>query len=430
MDNPEFITIPQCSAPFEKHLQLPGSKSITNRALITAALAGDESKLSNVLFSDDTRYMMEALNQLGIKVVKFPRSHEVKIHGSGGNLDCPNRRIYVGNSGTCMRFLTSVACLGNGTYLLDGDERMRERPIQDLIDGLQSIGVSLHSVQGNGCPPVRIHASGLPGGEIEMRGTTSSQYFSSIMLAAPLARERIVLKVIGDLVSRPYVAMTASIMAQFGARAHFPEKQTIRVDPGSYISKDYAIESDFSAASYFMAAAACTSSKITLTHLPKDSIQGDSVFIDIIRKMGSKVFQAEDGIEITGTEVLHPVDVDLYDCSDLLPTIAVLALFAEGKTRIRNVENVRVKETDRLNALNVEIKKLGGNVVEFRDGLEIIGKKPSEYNGALIHTYNDHRMAMAFSVAGLLVPGIRIANPSCTAKTYPKFFDDFLSLVT
>ncbi|MFX0100943.1 MAG: 3-phosphoshikimate 1-carboxyvinyltransferase [Candidatus Hodarchaeota archaeon] len=421
--NPEnFIEIKPLKQPFDKVFTIPGSKSITNRAMIISALADGESTLNNVLFSDDTRYMMDALRQLGIQIDVDEEGKKVVITGSNGEFSIPRDKIYVGNSGTCMRFLTSMLCLGKGEIVMDGNERMRERPIQDLIDGLKHLGTRIESINNDGCPPLKIHADGLDGGVVEMPGDKSSQYFSSILLSAPYARDDIEVKVIGELVSRPYVEMTTKMMQGFGAKVSYKDKNAIEVKNNpKYKGKNYYIESDFSSASYFMAAAALTGSKITLKYLPSNSLQGDSRFIEILRQMGASVKQGEDGIEVEGSGALNAIDTDMFDCSDLVPTVAVLACFARGTTNIKNVKNIRYKETDRLSAISNELKKIGASVVERDDGLEIRGD--GVLKGALIETYDDHRIAMSFSLAGMKIDGVRIIDPACVNKTFPSYFE-------
>ncbi|MHA1684336.1 MAG: 3-phosphoshikimate 1-carboxyvinyltransferase [Promethearchaeota archaeon] len=430
MNAPEYIEIQPLERSFDRELHVPGSKSITNRALIIAALSSGETMLSNVLFSDDTRYMVDALRLLGIEMEVDESNCNIMVHGCGGRISTPGKPIFVGNSGTCMRFLSTLACLGKGEFIIDGNDRMRLRPMIDLIEGLRGLGATIESIPGNGCPPIRIQASGLVGGITSMDGATSSQYFSSILLSGPCAKNSITIKVQGSLVSRPYVDMTLSMMNRFGARASFIDDSTIHIHPsGPYDSGTYSIESDYSSASYFMAAAALTSSRIKLTHLPTNSLQGDSTFPRTLESMGAKISMRDDFVEVVGTGTLKAVDIDMFDYSDLVPTLAVVAMFAEGTTKISNVENIRMKETDRLAAISSEIKKLGGIVVEHQDGLEITGQPDDAYRGARVETYDDHRIAMAFSLVGLRVPGIEIADPGCTAKTYPSFFDDFSKLV-
>jgi 3-phosphoshikimate 1-carboxyvinyltransferase len=423
------IEIPLAPAkPFDARVHIPGSKSITNRALLIAALASGTSTLRNVLFSDDTEYMIGALLKLGIGLDIDRERNEIVVYGRGGELDVPKDPIFIGNSGTCARFLTTAVALGHGKYVIDGNERMRQRPIQDLVDGLKGLGVAVTTIGDTGCPPLTVDADGLRGGETTVSGSTSSQYLSSILLSAPYAASQVTINVKGKLVSRPYVVMSARMMLQFGARVSWKDDREITVfTDKKYMGQEYVIESDYSSASYFAGAAALVGGHVAMTQLPANPLQGDAAFLGIIEQMGARVEQHDDTVEVTGAGKLIGVDVDMYDCSDLVPTVAVLGAFASGKTRISNVENIRVKESDRIAAVTAELRRIGARVEEFKDGLEVEGGKP--LHGASIKTYDDHRVAMAFSIAGLKVKGIKIEDPGCVAKTYPKFFDEFLKLV-
>ncbi len=424
------IEIPLAPAkPFDARVHVPGSKSITNRALLIAALATGRSTLRNVLFSDDTEYMIGALLKLGIGLDVDRERNVIVVHGKGGELGVPAGPIYIGNSGTCARFLTTAVALGHGDYVIDGNERMRQRPIQDLVDGLKGLGVDVTTVDGTGCPPLTVHAGGLRGGETSVAGSTSSQYLSSILLSAPYAASQVTIHVKGKLVSRPYVVMSARMMLQFGARVSWKDDREITVfTDKKYGGREYAIESDYSSASYFAGAAALAGGHVVLTQLPANSLQGDAAFLEILERMGVRVEQHDDAVDVTGTGKLSGVEVDMYDCSDLVPTVAVLGAFASGKTRISNVENIRVKESDRIAAVTAELRRIGARVDEFKDGLEVEGG--NALHGASIKTYDDHRIAMAFSLAGLKVKGIKIEDPGCVAKTYPKFFEEFLRIAS
>nr|MDO8118246.1 3-phosphoshikimate 1-carboxyvinyltransferase [Candidatus Sigynarchaeota archaeon] len=425
MKRPSRVDIQPIRAPFDVALQVPGSKSITNRALIIAALSSGESLLRNALFSDDTEYMIQALLDLGIDVSVDRDECTIKVVGQGGNIRMPAHPLSVGNSGTCMRFLASVVTLGHGTFTLDGNPRMRERPIKDLIDGLRMLGIEVAYLGKVGFPPVEIKANGFPGGATCVKGDISSQYISSILLSAPLASSPVTVTIDGNFVSRPYVAMTTALMQEFGATVSWKESHTIEVrNDARYSGKVYTIESDYSSASYFMAAAALTGSKARLGYLPRNTLQGDGAFARILVDMGAKVHHHENLVEVTGTGELHAIDIDMFDFSDLVPTVAVLGAFARGTTCIKNVGNIRFKESDRLHALATELTKIGATIMEHEDGLEITGMDASQYHGASIDTYDDHRIAMAFSIAGLKVPGIWINNPACITKTYPRFLND------
>ena len=407
---------------------VPGSKSYTNRALTAAALAGGRSILRNPLRSDDTLYMMRALNELGLPATDGPAG-EMRVQGGGGSIPAAAAELFVGNAGTAMRFLTAMLALGNGRYVIDGSERMRERPIQDLLDGLSQLGASVRSARGNGCPPVLIEAGGLRGGRVCIPGDKSSQFFSAILLAAPYARTDVELVADGPLVSKPYIDMTLGLMREFGADA-VREGPTMRVRAGRpYQPRDYTIECDASSASYFFAAAAATGGRVSVPGLSRASAQGDVRFVDALVQMGCQVHdgQTDSGvpfIEVRGGH-LSGIDIDMGDISDVAMSLAAVAVFAEGPTSIRNVRNMRLKETDRIAALAAELRRIGQDVDELPDGLVI---RPRPVRPATIRTYDDHRMAMSFSVIGLRAPGIVIENPSCVSKTFPDFFERLQAL--
>lgn len=403
-------------------VHLPGSKSLTNRAILMAALAQGESTLSNALFSEDTDYMASALRGLGFSIDGDKMGKQFKVKGLGGIIPSKKARLFVGNAGTAMRFLTAMLTLTEGEYEIDGIERMRQRPIQDLLDCLNQLGADVRSQFNNGCPPVIIKARGLEGGQARMKGDLSSQYFTAVLLSAPYARKDVEIEVVGELVSRPYVDMTLRLMKRFGVLAVGAYRNTsLQVKAGQrYSPLHYKIEGDATSASYFLAGAAITSGKVRVHGLSRDSLQGDIRFVDILEEMGSKVKWGDNWIELEG-DSLKGIEVDLNDCPDLAQTLAVVALFAQGKTRIRNVANLRIKETDRIRAVATELERLGAEVREYEDGLQI---GPGRLNPARIETYGDHRMAMSFALVGLRVPGIVIKDPSCVAKTFPGYFEE------
>ncbi len=419
----------------------PGSKSITNRALVCAALAQGGSRLVGALDSDDTRVMIEALRALGIDVRVDLAKRTIVVTGCGGNIPAKSAALFVGNSGTTARFLTPLLALGNGTYRLDGTPRMRERPIQDLLDALALLGVRVASTAGTGCPPLVVHAQRLPGGQVAMRGDVSSQFLSGLLLAAPYANAPLQIAIEGELVSKPYVRMTLAVMRAFGVDVPADQLSSFRIPaPLHYAGRSYAIEPDASAASYFWAAAAITGGCVTVEGLDRSSLQGDVAFCDCLARMGCEVRYSDTGpglLEtrsrsserrghvLAGTTVLgralRGIDVDMNAISDTVQTLAAVALFAEGETTIRGVGHIRHKETDRIGALATELRKLGAVVEERPDGLRI---SPGTLRPATINTYNDHRMAMSLSLVGLRQQGIVINDPACTSKTYPKFFSD------
>jgi 3-phosphoshikimate 1-carboxyvinyltransferase len=423
--NSDVMTVALANRPIDTVARIPGSKSITNRALLAAALADGESELSGALHSDDTRYMAAALNALGVPVESDEPGERFHVQGGGGTFSASDADLFVGNAGTAMRFLTAALPLGNGTYRIDGVPRMRKRPIAPLLQALTDLGADAVSEQGTGCPPVVVRANGLRGGHTAVTGDQSSQFFSALLLAAPYAREGVEIEVIGDLVSKPYMPMTAAVMRDFGVEVELDTDhwRTFRVAPGQrYTGRPYRIEPDASNASYFFAAAAVTGGRIRVDGLGHDSTQGDLHFVDVLTAMGAKVTISDDYVEVIGpaTGSLQGVDLDLNAISDTAQTLAAIAPFAASPTTIRGVEHARLKETDRVAALATELRRLGQTVEERPDGLTI---HPSPITPADIHTYDDHRMAMSFAITALRAPGVRILDPGCVAKTFPDFFD-------
>ncbi|OHC05564.1 MAG: 3-phosphoshikimate 1-carboxyvinyltransferase [Planctomycetes bacterium RIFCSPHIGHO2_12_39_6] len=400
-------------------VKVPGSKSYTNRALITAALAEGNSVISNALFSEDTKRMATSLNALGISIEEDQNTCKYLVHGKGGDIPAKEANLFVGNAGTAMRFLTAMLTLGNGIYEIDGIERMRQRPIQDLLDGLKQLGADAVSKYDNGCPPVVIRAKGLRGGLAVVKGDLSSQYFSALLMTAPYAESDVHIEVKGGLVSKRYVDMTIGLMQQFGVKVINNNYKTFFIVTGKrYRAIQYEVEPDASAASYFFAVAAITGGKVKVEGIGKNSLQGDIHFVDVLGNMGCKVKWGDNWTEIEGN-TLHGIDVDMNDMPDVVQTLAAVAVFARGKTRVRNVRNMRIKETDRIAAVVNELRRMGISATEYEDGFEI---EPSQPNPAIIETYEDHRMAMSFALIGLRVNGIAIKNPGCVAKTFPDYF--------
>jgi 3-phosphoshikimate 1-carboxyvinyltransferase len=345
----------------------------------------------------------------------------MRVVGVDGNLTANRADLFLGNSGTSVRFLTALVALGNGTYRLDGTPRMRQRPLAPLIDGLASIGVDVRSEAGTGCPPLVIKAAGLPGGTVRMRGDVSSQYFSAVAMVLPYARDQLTIEVDGDLVSKPYLDMTTDTMRAFGVDLHHDGYRRFWIEPGHrYAGRDYTIEPDASAASYFFALAAVTGGTITVENLPPLSAQGDLRFVDVLEQMGCRVVSGPHDVTVTGPDQLLGVDVDMNAISDTVQTLAAIAPFAATPVAIRNVRHIRFKETDRLAAVTTELRRMGVEVVENDDSLLISSGHP---HATTVETYDDHRMAMSFAVAGTRIPGLRIANPACVAKTVPGFWD-------
>jgi 3-phosphoshikimate 1-carboxyvinyltransferase len=410
--------------PIRGSIRPPGSKSLTNRALITAALADGTTSLTGVLHSDDTRVMIESLTRLGIEVKQNVDACTIEVVGCCGQPPAKTADLWLENSGTSIRFLTAICALGDGEFRLDGNERMRERPIRDLVDSLSLLDVDVQCELGTDCPPVSVKSTGLTGGKTSIAGNISSQYLSGLLMTAPCAQQALEINVTGELVSQPYVDMTMGVMAQFGVTLGCPSPNVFQIAPQTYRATQYDIEPDASAASYFFAMAAVTGGEVTVAGLSQYALQGDVHFVEALEKMGCQVRYNEDTITVTGGE-LHGIDIDMNAISDTAQTLSVVALFAEGPTTIRNVAHMRHKETDRIAAVVTELKRMGVEASEFEDGLTIT---PGPIRPTTIATYDDHRMAMSFALAGLKVDGIRIADPGCTAKTYPDFFEDLEAL--
>ena len=408
------------SRPVRGVVRPPGSKSITNRALVCSALAPGTSCLQGALASEDTQVMIDSLRRLGFSVLVEEEGRRLLVHGQGGRIPVWEADLYTANSGTTMRFLTALVCLGRGVYRLDGVERMRQRPIGDLLEALGQLGAEARSEQNNGCPPVVVRSQGLRGGRAELAGNISSQFLSGLLMAAPCAQQDVEIVVRGPLVSRPYVDMTLAVMRSFGAKVEEPQPGRFLVPSTGYQAQTYGIEPDASAASYFFGAAAITGGQVTVEGLSQQSLQGDVAFCECLRQMGCRVEYGPGWITVSG-QAQQGIDVDMNAISDTVPTLAAVALAAQGPTRIRGVAHMRLKETDRIAALAAELRKLGAQVEELPDGLVI---HPGPLRGAEIETYNDHRMAMSLALVGLVTPGVVIRNPGCTVKTYPGFFDD------
>lgn len=420
----DFLEIHPVNHPVRAEIRPPGSKSLTNRALLISALATGTSTLSGVLDSVDTRVMASGLQQLGIDVVADFQDHTITVAGQAGRLPAREAEIYCENSGTSIRFLTALCATGQGRYRLDGNQRMRERPIGPLVAALARAGVSIRCDLKNDCPPVVVDATGLNADQIDVDGSISSQYLSGLLMVAPAARRQLTICVHNDLVSRPYIDMTLEVMRSFGARFEEPVENRFVIEASGYRARAYDIEPDASAASYFFAAAAITGGEVTVHGLHRNALQGDVRFVEALEQMGCKVHWAEQSISVRGGS-LRGIDLDMNDISDTAQTLACVAPFAEGPTRIRNVAHNRVKETDRIAAVVNELKRAGIRAEEHDDGMTVF---PGEPQPATICTYDDHRMAMSFALLGLKAQGIRIADPGCTSKTYPNFFQDLETL--
>lgn len=404
-------------------ITVPGSKSYTNRALLIAGLTDGECRLEKPLVSDDTKYMIRALKAFGISVQEEKEAFIVS--GRGGKLSTPEEDIFIGNAGTTMRFLTTFSALVPGKTRLDGDERMRQRPLADLLHCLTQMGVKAVSANGNGCPPIDIAGGEVPGGEVQLAGDKSSQYLTSILLSAPYFKNDTCIHIQGDLTSKSYANITLDIMKTFGVSVINESYQRFKVKAGDrYNAQTYQVESDWSSASYFLAAAAVTGGEVTLTDINPHSVQGDAQFTSVLEKMGCRVEKKSNTLQIKGNP-LKGITINMNNMPDAVQTLAVTALFAEGETVIQGIGNLRIKETDRILALANELTRLGAEVETGEDYLVI---RPGDYRGAEIETYDDHRMAMSFAVAGLKIPGIRIKNPTCVEKSFPDFFQRFANL--
>ena len=420
----ESIEIQPVLGPIVGSIRPPGSKSITNRAMIIAALADGKSTLTGVLDSEDTQVMIDSLRRLGFDVAHNAENSTATIAGQGGRIPNPTAGLFVENSGTSIRFLTALCALGAGPYTLDGIARMRERPIGDLSDALNQLGAHVESTMIDGFPPVTVRGGDI-GGEANVAGNMSSQFLSALLMMAPAATRSVDLKVQGELVSKPYVEMTLSMMRDFGVSIETNSLTRFALPSQRYSARLYDIEPDASAASYFFGAAAVTGGSITVKGLTRNALQGDVHFVDALEQMGCRVEESEDAITVHGADELRGIEIDMNAISDTAQTLAAVSVFATSPTTIRNVGHMRHKETDRVDAVATELKRLGIDVEVFNDGLRI---HPGSVNRAEVQTYNDHRMAMSFSLIGLRVAGIRVADPGCTAKTYPHYFDDLSAL--
>jgi len=410
--------------PLSATIRVPGSKSLTNRALLIAALADGTTRITNALFSDDSNYFATALKTLGFDIQLDDESIQITVTGLGGKIPAKQAELFIGNAGTAARFLSAFLTLGNGEYVLDGDSRMRERPIEDLIHALTQLGAELEAT--NNCPPVKVFASGLPGGRTKIAGNISSQFLSALLMIAPYAKAPIEIEVTTELNSKPYVDMTIAIMQDFGVEIERQGYERFVIRPSFYFPLSYSIESDASAASYFFAAPAICGGTVRIENISRNSKQGDIAFLDILGQMGCTIREVDNSIEVTGTTSLRGIDIDMRDIPDTAQTLATIAPFASSPTRIRGIASARVKETDRIHATCIELERLGMRVEEHEDGMTIY--PCDKIQPATIQTYNDHRMAMAFSLIGLRVGGVSIENPSCVSKTFPKFFEVLDSL--
>jgi 3-phosphoshikimate 1-carboxyvinyltransferase len=408
---------------------LPGSKSISNRALLLAALAEGPVTLTNLLESNDVNRMSEALQSLGMNLKRDLEAKTATLTGCGGPLPAGNFDLYLENAGTAVRSMTAALCLGQGTYRVDGNERMRERPIKHLVDALRPLGAEIKYELNDGFLPLQITANGLQGGNTQVEGGVSSQYLTALLISAPYAKEDVNIKIIGELTSKPYIDMTINLMQRFGVEVvnnNF-EEFTIKAGQKYVNPKTFFIEGDASTASYFLGSAAI-GGKVKVTGCGKNSIQGEAGFAGVMEMMGAKVTYGENDIEVESTGNLKGVDIDMNTMTDTGMTLAVVAMYAEGKTAIRNIYNWRVKETERIKAVATELTKAGAHVEEGHD--YIIITPPEKIQQAEIETYDDHRMAMAMALLSFGSDEITILDPGCTRKTFPNYFEVFGSVTS
>lgn len=422
MSTAESLAIRPIGHPLDATVRVPGSKSLTNRALVAAALADGATTLTNALFSDDSKYCVAALQKLGFAVQADEAAHTITLMGLGGTIPAEQAELFIGNSGTTSRFLTALLPLGHGEYVLDGTARMRQRPLGDLLDALRQLGAHVESA--TDCPPVSVHAAGLPGGRARVAGDVSSQYLSGLLLVAPYAQAPVELIVERGLNSQPYVDLTLGLMAEFGVNVEREGYERFTIQPQRYRAQaTYPIESDASAASYFFAAPAILGGTVRVEGLTRRSRQGDVGFVDVLAQMGCTVTEGAGWLAVSrpAEANLRGVNVDLRHIPDTAQTLSAVAPFASSPTTIRGIASARVKETDRVAAMVAELRRLGVDVDEHPDGLTI--QPADRLLPAQVRTYDDHRMAMSFALIGLRSAGVEIEDPGCVAKTFPEYFN-------
>jgi 3-phosphoshikimate 1-carboxyvinyltransferase len=423
---PAEIEIVPPNHPINGSVTVPGSKSITNRAMLLAAMADGRSILRDALLSDDTARMASALRALGFAIAINGTERRISVEGSGGTIPSSSAELDAGGAGTAMRFIAGFLTLGHGHYRLDGNARMRQRPAGALLDALTRLGVDAKSEFGNDCPPILIDTSSArcAGGAVKIDASLSSQFVSALLLPSPRWRDGLQLTVSGET-ARPFIAMTLRLMERWGAASKTDRDEIVVPGGQHYRAMDFAIEPDASSASYFAATAALVGGTVMLHGLRRDSVQGDLGLLATLERMGARIKWESDGVTVTGGGDLRGIDLAMNDMPDMVPTLAAIAPFANSPTRISRVGFIRHHESDRLHALATELGRLGANIIEHDDGLTIV---PSTLRPAAIETYDDHRIAMAFAITGLRQPGVRIKDPSCVEKTYPEFFKDLRAL--
>ncbi|MCK5696027.1 MAG: 3-phosphoshikimate 1-carboxyvinyltransferase [Desulfobacula sp.] len=403
---------------------IPGSKSISHRMMICASLSNGISNIENLLPSDDILLTIDALKHMGANISQVNGSH-YKVSGFGGNPKNYTKDIYLGNSGTSMRLLAGIAALGNTGYTLTGDKRLCERPMKELLDALSLLGIRARSKNKNGMPPVHILGSSRAGGSVKIDCSKSSQYLSSLLIMGPFMKNGLDITLEGPAVSSPYIDLTLDIMRNFNIEAHQINTTHYRVlGQQSYIPGDFFVEPDLSNAGYFWAMGAVTKKMIFVKNITLNFLQGDLKQIRILEQMGCVLKVKDNQIGVCGA-ALKGIDVDMSDTPDAVPAIAVVASFAKGKTRITNIKHLREKECDRIDAVSSQLMKMGIKVKQGEDYLEITGGNPE---GARIETFNDHRIAMAFSIPGLMIQGMEIENETCVEKSFPNYWEIFDAL--
>ena len=419
--NADSLEIQPLQKPLDAEVSVPGSKSYTNRALLVAALANGESHLTGALFSDDTDYMVQSLRKLGVSIEADSKAASFVVAGNGGRIPVNGAELYIGNSGTTSRSITSYVALGNGTFIIDGDAPMRQsRPMADLLDALGQLGINARSRFANGCLPIEVQAKEFRGGKTRLDASKSSQFLTSLLLVAPYADNGLEIEMVSEFKTE-YIDITMAVMQAFGIEVEHDGYRRFRVAGSQcYTPRAYAIEPDASNASYFFAAAALTGGRVRLADIAANSAQGDIHFVDVLEKMGCTVNRYARGVEVIGPDQLRGIDVDMKAISDTSLTLAAIAPFAKNPVRLRNIEHTRWQETDRIAAMVAQLRRLGVAVEEHRDGVTIMPSKPKSSS---IDTYKDHRVAMSFALVGLRVPGIHINDPGCVGKTFPTYFD-------
>ncbi|MDI6958536.1 MULTISPECIES: 3-phosphoshikimate 1-carboxyvinyltransferase [Pantoea] len=408
-------------------VNLPGSKSVSNRALLLAALANGTTRLTNLLDSDDVKHMLNALQALGVSYTLSADRTVCEVVGNGGPLRAEQPlELFLGNAGTAMRPLAAALCLGEQSVVLTGEPRMKERPIGHLVDALRQGGARIDYLEQTDYPPLRLNG-GFTGGEVSVDGSVSSQFLTALLMTAPLAQNDTTITIKGELVSKPYIDITLHLMRCFGVDVDNQHYQRFVVKGQQQYQSpgDYLVEGDASSASYFLAAAAIRGGTVRVTGIGRNSVQGDIRFADVLEKMGAVIEWGDDYIACT-RGALNAIDMDMNHIPDAAMTIATTALFAEGTTLMRNIYNWRVKETDRLTAMATELRKVGAEVEEGHDFIRVT--PPAQLQHADIGTYNDHRMAMCFSLVALSDTPVTILDPGCTAKTFPDYFQQLAKI--